>query len=148
MQAKSLHLIYDILAREASSLLSYLSGAWPWSSSKERDSARQLQSLVDDEMQAQRRLGETLRKHRMIPPSARFPMSFTTLHFLALDYLLPKVLNEQQALLVQLEKDQTQLDEAGKEALEPFLAMKQQHLEQLTNLTAAHSGSKAVSTIK
>lgn len=148
MQANSLSLLTAILARESSSLLSYLHGAWPWTSSRERDCARQLQALVEQELEGQRSLAALIRKRRAIPPSARFPMNFTTLHFLAVDHLLPKVVAEQRALLALLEQDAAHLDEATRVEVEPFLAMKRQHVEQLASLAEAHSGSRSLSTLK
>jgi hypothetical protein len=145
MQTASLAALYQILRRERSALLHYLSGAWPWTSAAEKATAQAVQDMVDAEQKELAKLAAQLRRHRVIPPSPSFPLEFGGLHYVALSYLLPRLHEENGRLLAELEKDVTTHPELN-DLLQPLIAIKQAHRQKLTELAAAHAGSTSFAT--
>lgn len=139
MTPDSIYRLKNLLRRELSSLMSYLSGAWPWSSTQERKTTEALQRLIAEEHAAQASLAQVLRKARVVPPTASFPMDFTTKHYLALDYLLPQLVAEQKGLIADLEADAATVDEEARVHVDRYLALKRGHLAELERLAAEHA---------
>ncbi|HMP01334.1 MAG TPA: hypothetical protein PKC45_02420 [Gemmatales bacterium] len=145
MQTASLAQLYRLLEREQSTLLHYLSGAWPWSSQTERTMVDQVQAIADAEQAALQRLAAHLRRQRIVPPGARFPMDFSHLHYIALSHLLPELVKESSDLLAELETA-TASDADLAELTGSFLELKRGNLAKLQALIEAHAGSKSLST--
>lgn len=146
MTAQTVIRVKNLLRRELSSLLAYLAGAWPWASSAERAVAEQMQRLIAGEQEAHLKLGAALRKARVVPPAGRFPMDFTTAHYLGWDYLLPRLIAEQKGLIADLEQDAAAADEADRSLFADFLALKKKHLAEMEGLLAEHAGKLASTT--
>jgi hypothetical protein len=150
MQPANVAAVYDLLGREISSLLHYLADAWPWAGGKEREVITRIQALIRAERDAHQKLATALRRQRVVPPSPRFPMEYTTFHYVAMDFLLPRVIGQQQELLARLEDDIKRVadDADAKHLLEPVLALKRKHLVELERLAAEHSGAKSLATVR
>jgi hypothetical protein len=146
MQTASIVALYQVLKRENSALLHYLSGAWPWTSAAERAAADEVQKIVDAEQAALARLATHLRRQRVVPPAASYPMTYTGLHYVALSYLLPRLVEEQAHLLAALEADLAAATPELKEVLTPFCELKKAHRARLAELAAAHAGAKSLAT--
>lgn len=145
MQTASLAALYQILRRERSALLHYLSGAWPWTSAAEKVTAQSVQDMVDAEQTVLSKLAAHLRRHRVIPPSPSYPLEFGGLHYVALSYLLPRLQEENGRLLAELNKDAADHPEL-QDILQPLIALKQTHRTRLAEMAAAHAGSKSLAT--
>jgi hypothetical protein len=148
MNPASIARLKNLLARELSSLLGYLAGAWPWAGTKERAVAERLQELIAAEQEAQLRLAGALRKARVAPPGARFPMDYTTAHYVAMDYLLPRLVVEQQRLIAAAEEDEAAVDADAAQLIGALLDLKRKHLAELERLAEDCAGTKAVSTLR
>jgi hypothetical protein len=150
MLPKNVQLIRNILLRDLSSRLHYLAGAWPWTNRKERDITARLEHLLAEERDEHGRLAAVLRKQRLVPPSASYPAEFSGNHFLALDYLLPQVLEEQRQLLAHHHQARQQVvhDVEAEKVLDAFLAHKQAHVAELDKICQDHAALKVHSTIK
>lgn len=146
MQTASIVALYHVIKRENSSLLHYLSGAWPWTSATERAAADEVQKLVEAEQAALAKLAAHLRRQRVVPPAASFSMDFTGLHYVALSYLLPRLVEESTRLVAALETDLAAGTADLGEVLTPFVEMKRAHRTQLEALAAAHAGAKSLAT--
>src|SRR5215471_3997332 len=123
MHAQNAQRIWLVLQRDISCLFHYLSGAWPWTNRKERDIVSRLQSLLEAEQNEHSHLAAMLRKQRMVPPAASYPAEYSNYHYLALNFLLPQVLEEQKKLLAnhQQEREQIVNDPAAESVLDAFL---------------------------
>lgn len=150
MQAKNAQLIRQMLLRDMSCLLHYLSGAWPWSNRKEREITARLEKLLQDEKDEHSRLAAVLRKQRLVPPSPSYPAEYSGCHYLALDHLFPQLLSEQKQLLAhhQQARQQAVNDPAAEAVLDSFLAHKQEHLTDLEKIVADHAVLKVHSTVR
>ena len=134
MDAGSSKLLYDLVEMGATSLLHYLSGASLYSTNaaaiaRVKDAAREER----DEIARFIRLLQ--RNHQYIPKPGSFPSHFTTMNFVTLEYVLPKLIAEQKR---EIAKVASMLDSAGAEDIrklgDSYLAMKRRHLQMLEEL--------------
>jgi hypothetical protein len=147
MDESELRVLSQTLARQSSSLLLYLRGAWPWTPASDQPAIDRLRSLQAEEFDATRKLGEFLLKNRGTPSGPVFPEEFTTLHFVGLDHLLPRLVSFQQWLLQGCEIDLAKLTDAKARALgESLVEMNRRHLAELEALAQQHSGAGTAST--
>ena len=150
MHAKNLQIIRQFLLRDTSCLLHYLVGAWPWSNRKEQEIIRRLEHLQAEESEEHSRLASVLRKQRLVPPAPSYLSEYSSCHFLALDYLLPRVLEEQKQLLAshQTARLQTVGDPEAEAVLDAFLTHKQKHMAELESILSDHTALKVHSTVR
>ncbi len=146
MDSQTQTLLQDILRRESRSALLYADEAYPWTTVSEETALTSLRQLIAAERDAVTRLGQFLVRQRIpLPYLPPFPASFTTINFLALDYLLPRLIEHERQLIAELERDLHALKDAGARAeVEMLLAVKRRHLPQLEALIP--SQPKAVLT--
>ena len=92
---------------------------------------------VNDDPQIMKELMQKLLKNRVRPPYlGAYPMSFTTINYMSLDFLVPYLIDFEKRRIAELEKDLAGVtEEEPKELLNSLLEMKQRHLATLTNLT-------------
>jgi hypothetical protein len=147
MDVADLKLLNRMLVREASSLLQYLGGAWPWVSEREQPILSRLRTLQTEEARAIRKLAEFLLKHRGTPGGPVFPEEFTTLHFVGLDHLLPRLVAFQRWLVHEAGQNLDNLkDPIARSFCEPLLAMNRQHLAELERLSSQETEAGSAST--
>jgi hypothetical protein len=134
-------LLQEILRRESRSVLRYVTEAFPWINSTEEKSLAALQRLIAAERDAVVRLGQYLVRHRgTLPFLPSYPASFTTINFLALDYVLPMLVKHERRSIADLERDLASLkDSAARAEVEKLLAVKQRHLPELEALIPSPS---------
>jgi hypothetical protein len=130
--------LQEILQRESRSVLSYVGGAFPWTTATHAEELRVLGKQIVAEGQAVTELGEYLVRRRMpTPVLGSYPASFTTINFLSLAYLLPRLIEAQKRSVANLERDLPAITEPGAHAqLEKLLAVKQRTLEGLEQLAS------------
>src|SRR5262249_57477855 len=93
MDAQTQTTLQEILRRESRSVLSYVGDAYPWTTARGDAALTKLRHLVADERAAVAGLGRLLTRHRLpMVYLGSYPTSFTTINFLALDYLLPPLI--------------------------------------------------------
>jgi hypothetical protein len=146
MDSHTQTVLQDILRRESRSALLYADEAYPWTTVSEEKALASLRQIIAAERDAVTRLGQFLVRQRIpLPYLPPFPVSFTTINFLALDYLLPRLIEQERQLIAELEHDLHSLKEpAARGEVEKILAMKRRHLPQMEALVP--SQSKAVLT--
>lgn len=133
-----------ILVRERYSLLQYLSTASPWTPPSERAALGRLERLAAAEKDALGRISRRLQELRVTPLSGCYPEQFSEYHYLAVDYLLPRLIQEQEKAIAQLEADLTQLSsDEDRQAVEPLLEQKRNSLEELRKLAEEYAGTAA-----
>jgi len=92
--------------------------------------------LVREEREGAAALSRYLVKHRLTPPYlGAYPSYFTSYNYLALDRLLPMLVEHQKRGLVQMEADLKALqDGATHKQVEDLVEMKRRHLKALEAL--------------
>jgi hypothetical protein len=133
--------LQDILRRESRSVLLYVDEAYPWATSTEEKSLGALRQLIAAERRAVTELGQFLVRQRVgLPFLPSFPVHFTTINFLALDYVLPRLADYERQSIADLERDLAGLkDPLARGAVEKLLAVKRRHLPQLEALIPSQS---------
>jgi hypothetical protein len=134
-------LLQDILRRESRSVLLYVAEAYPWANASEEKALGDLRQIIDAESRAVAELGQFLVRQRVpLPFLPSYPVHFTTINFLALDYVLPRLADYERRSIADLERDLAALkDPAARAAVEKLLALKRRHLPQLEALIPAQS---------
>jgi hypothetical protein len=131
-------LLQDILSRESRSVLLYVAEAYPWTNSTQTKTRIALQQLIATERDAVICLGRFLVRQRIpLPYLPPFPEHFTTINFLALDFLLPRLIEHERRSIEDLERDLTAMkDPVARTEVEKLLAVKRRHLPQLEELAS------------
>ncbi len=133
-------LIESIFRRESQSLLQYIRDSFPWTPRGEQDVLAQVHQMADEQRAEAATLAQFLaRKRHTGPYSGSYPTSFTTINYAALDYVLPRLVADEQRGVAQLEKDLAGVNlEEAQRLLTALLEMKRQHLKRFEELAAAH----------
>jgi rubrerythrin len=129
----------NVLRRESRSLLQYVSESFPWVTPAERDVLAALHRMIADECRGAAALGRFLvRRNLELPYLGTYPMSFTTVNYVSLDYLLPQLAEHQRAAVAELENDLARVtDPEARGQLEQILVMKQRHLTALEKMASS-----------
>jgi hypothetical protein len=130
--------LLDVLQRERRSLLPFVAEAYPWASAGEEAALARLRAMIEEEQQAAVRLALYLQhRHVTVPPVGPFPLRYTTLNFVSLDFLVPSLIAEQKQRIAELDRDLPQLtDPEARQQVQAFREMKVRHLKALEELTA------------
>jgi hypothetical protein len=126
-------LLQNIVSRETRTLLLYTGDAFPWTRTEGQEVLGRLQQLIGTERSAINALGRFLARQRIPPPpTGLYPGSFTSWNFVALEALLPRLVQAQEESIAALEKDLHALTNAEARAeVEKLLAAKKNTLESL-----------------
>ncbi len=145
IDSHSQELLQNLLRRESRSELMYVAEAYPWTSSTETRTLGQLQELIAEERDAVTHLGRFLVRHRVpLPFLPSFPSHFTTINFLALDFILPRLIEYERHSIDELERDlATAKDPAAHREMEKLRNLKRHHLTRLEALAACHPQANA-----
>jgi rubrerythrin len=133
MDANSLIALQSLIPMGGRSLLQYVSESNPWTTSKTQDALAHVQELAQEEITAVDKLIRFLRKKHVRPTVlGSYPSYFTTLNFMNLEYLMPKLIAENQLQIGVLEKRLAATsDDEAHGILQVYLAMKRRHLQTL-----------------
>ena len=126
-----------LFRREGRSLLQYIRDAFPWTTDG-GDRLARLQKLIDEERTWLGEFTRYLQRRRVTPPYlGAYPMEFTTLNFVALDHVLPMLVQFQRQAIPILEADAAALTDADARAMvEQLVTLKKDHLKTLEGLAA------------
>ena len=139
MHAETAALLQDLVRREGRSLLQYVSESFPWTTAKNQHVLPVLQNLAKEEQEGTAAIVQYLLKNRRRPPYlGAYPMSFTTINYMSLDFLIPYLIEFEKRRIAELEKDSGLVSEDEvKKLLKSLLEMKQNHLAVLSSLIEA-----------
>jgi hypothetical protein len=138
MDARTEATLQEIVRREYRSLLQYVGESFPWATADKSEALDRLHRLVVEEQAAAGEVARFLqRRHVTVPPLAPYPMDFTSLAFVSLDYLLPRLIEHQRRNIAQLERDLRDLTEAdARGVVQKLLETKRSHRKVLDELTS------------
>jgi hypothetical protein len=140
---QSVDRLQAIVRRESLSMLMYIGQAYPWTTVQQEGSLAELKRIVDAEREAIAALGQYLTRHRVPVPSANsYPSSFTTLNFLSLQHILPRLIAQQRGSIVALEIDLPAIQDTNARAeLTQLLQLKEKHLREMELLATPQPAS-------
>jgi hypothetical protein len=135
--------LQEIVRRESRSLLSYIGDAFPWTTSAGTPALAVLRQVVDRESAAVNVLGRTLVRQKVpMPFLGSYPARFTSCNFIALEYLLPLLVQAQKEGIAALAADLHRVPAPeARAAVEALLAVKRQNLTALEELAAPRPAS-------
>ena len=133
MDAGSLTLLYRLVTLGSHSLLQYVSESVPWSAAKSAGALAQIMTMAREEREAAARLMRILQKKHLSPRDhGAYPSHYTTMNFVAIDYLLPKLIADNEKEVAEIEARLPQaIDEEAHALTQAYLDMKRRHLQAL-----------------
>jgi hypothetical protein len=128
--------LQEFIRMENQSLLTYYRHAYPWTKWGGGDTLKRLQTILDDEHRALIALGQYLtRKLVPLPAHGSYPAGFTTANFIALEHLVPQLVEAERRSIADLERDLPAINDLEcKVRLEKILDAKRIHLAELENM--------------
>jgi hypothetical protein len=125
--------LHALVRRETLSILMYVGQAFPWTTVKQVGNLAELKRIVDEEREAIANLGQYLTRRRApVPWIGSYPSSFTTINFLSLEFILPRLIEFERRSVDELEKDLLAIQDGEvKGPLTRLLQMKREHLREL-----------------
>jgi hypothetical protein len=138
IEAQTLSVLQEIVRRESRSLLQYIHDSYPWTPSAERTALTQIRDLAKHQQERAAALARWLeRKKHFMPYLGSYPSAFTTINYVALDYVIPKIVADEQNGLALLDADLAVLHDSEALALVGAVAAKKRaHLKILEELAA------------
>lgn len=129
----ALNRLVVILAR---SLPAYLADAKPWRQYGEDDAVPVLSAIVADQEEMVDRLADHIMDLGGTVDRGAFPMQFTDMHDLSLDYGLARMLEQQadDVLMIEAEVKRLAAAPVSRELAEETLGMAKGHLDNLSDL--------------
>jgi hypothetical protein len=131
-------LLNQLLAIEYRSLPMYLADACPWTHHGDEKASETLSNIVADQKAMAQRIGEFILDSGSRVETGEYPMEFTDMHFLSLDFLLKELLRYQRGDVAAIVRIVSQLsdDRTARELAEETLGMQRAHLEALEALVS------------
>lgn len=119
------------------SLPMYLADADPWVADPEEPAAVGLRNIVADQRKLAERIADEILDRREQPNPGEFPMAYTDLNDVSLDYLLGELAHRQRRDIAAIEHCVQELngDPRAHSLAEEALGAAKAHLEQLEELT-------------
>lgn len=138
MDAGSVALLHRLVSMGARSLLQYVCQASPWSADSSDSALARVSSIAAQERDATARLTRHLQKKRLpLAPVESYPSHFTTLNFVTLSFLLPKLIAEHEREIAEIEGRLPQAkDEEIRTLAEAYLDRKRRDLGTLKEIAA------------
>jgi hypothetical protein len=148
IDAQTRDLLQDIVRRESRSVMTYVGNAYPWTTARDSQAVDTTRKLITDEARAVAALGQFLfRRHMPVVSLGSYPSSFTTMNFVALEYLLPRLIDYERRSTAELERDLVALrDPEARAEVEKLLAVKRRNLPTLEKLAAGQPKAEEVVT--
>ncbi|MAG92617.1 MAG: hypothetical protein CMJ48_02525 [Planctomycetaceae bacterium] len=128
----------DVLIETGRSLLQYVGECWPWTHHDADEIRKQLDGLVARQRESVGSLVSLINSHTPTFDIGSYPTEYTDLHFVALDFLLLELVDNQRNVVVRIEQTIVEFDDdAIKTFLKETLTDEQSVLEGLRKIAAA-----------
>jgi hypothetical protein len=136
----------DLLVDLGRSLLQYADESWPWAKTAEAAAERTVRAAAAEQRDHVAQLADLLADRNWTIDFGGYPTDYTDLHFLSLDFFLPRLADAQAALVSELDDAVHGCidDPEAVALLQEVLDGERQIAEQLKTLTAAAQSPAAV----
>jgi len=130
------HLLNRLLGIISRSFPQYLQFSRPYIPPGRKEVVETLESIVTDQSGIEDRICQMIQDADQLPRRGEFPMEFTDVHDLGIDYLLQASIGYQQQDIVSISElvEQLQLAPAAKSLAEEALGMAKGHLQSLQEM--------------
>jgi hypothetical protein len=145
MNAGSFTLLSRLISMGSSSLLQYVSESSPWSADPAHSALGTVLALAKEERDAVAQITRHLQKrHVRLPKFGSYPSHYTNINFVSLEYLLPKLVAEQEKEIAEIvSRSRSEDEEDDRRIVQHYLEMKRKHLQTLQDLTASNTPAGA-----
>jgi hypothetical protein len=140
------NVLQSVLRRENLSFLAYIGDAYPWTTTAGEAGLTKLNKLIKQEVEAVTSLGRYLVRQKVPQPFiGSYPASFTSCNFIALGWLVPRLLKDQKQSIEALQNDITKVrHEPSRLELERLMGVKKMTLAGLEMLAASSPAPASV----
>jgi hypothetical protein len=134
--AKTIDLLNELYAIENRSLAAYLADACPWTHPGDEPATQALVHMLADQRQMVGRVGELIEARGGRVDRGSFPIEYTDLNLLSLDFLVLEMIRSQKHDIADIERIVAELgaDREARELAEEVLGSERAHLEALEEL--------------
>ena len=141
MKPESIHLLNRLLAILCRSFPQYLKWARPYVPSNRREVLDAIDGIVEGQDSITERISRMIVDADALPRTGEFPMEFTDMHDLNIDYLLGAAVEYQRQDIAAISElvDQLRTTPAAKAVAEEALGMARGHLDTLVEIQSANS---------
>lgn len=142
-QNSSIDVLNRLLTILHRSLPMYLNEASPWTQHGDQQASAALSQIVADQQRDCRRLADLVLERYGRLETGEFPMEFTDLHFLSMDFLVGELVRYQQQDIEAIEQCVSRLagDAKAQTLAQEILGAARAHLEMLEALTSTPAAS-------
>lgn len=142
MASTTVDVLNRLLALHSRSLPTYLASAQPWFAEHEEEATTVLRHIAESQELMVERLGTLVIEEGGVPAIGEFPMMFTDMHDLSMDYILPRLVEWIESDMSTIRECIGQLNgaPAAKAMAEEALGAAQAHLDSLHELQHLSSG--------
>ena len=143
-ESSTVEFLNRLLSLHSRSLPTYLASARPWFPQKSSEIEAVLRLIADDQRLMVDHIAAVIMDQHGTIQRSEFPMEFTDLHDLSVDYLLPRVIDRQQREIAWMRSGLADLQDepAARAVAEEALGAAQAHLDSLLEV----SGESPVKT--
>src|SRR5262245_2416572 len=137
MDPAQIALLHALIRQESRSLLQYAREAYPWSKANEQAVCDAVQAIATAEAGAVAGLGRWLAKqHAPVSSIGAYPMHFTTMNFIAVHALLPRIVADERQRIAAVEKVFHALPAGdARQMVQSLLDLKKTHVQRLNELS-------------
>lgn len=132
-------LLNDLMARAYRSLLQYAGECWPWASSDEAAEEQAVREMAAEQKSYVAGIVELLQSRDWSIFLGNYP-DFTALHYVSLDFLLGRLISDEEELLAEIEAGRHALsgDPEAAGLVAELSSATMRHLAKLREMAAAH----------
>jgi hypothetical protein len=126
----------DLLIDVGRSLLQYTSEAWPWASTEHEQMRDAVERMAGEQREIITALAELLADRGHAIDFGTYPTEYTSLHYVAIDFLLSQLVANQRSVLAACEavaRAAAEDDQAGA-LLQDIVLSERRHLEELQTI--------------
>jgi len=128
-------LLNRLLVRIYRGLLQYSVDCWPWTDAEESAEKRGLERMAEVQRREVGRLVDTLTGRGLVVDFGNYPDD-SDLHYVSLDYLLGKLVADEEAIVLELQAAQSEAshDTVASRLVADLLKLEKEHVSELREL--------------
>ncbi len=129
----------DLLIQIGRSFLQYVGESWPWASTSADETRRTLERLATEQQQSVGALARLLNESGEYIDFGTYPTSYTSLHYVDVDFLLDQLVQNQETIVRACESASGGLnsDPMASSLVRDIVVAEQRHLDELRKLAAS-----------
>ena len=124
-----------LFATLSRSLLQYLDEAEPWTEARQVAARESLKQVAASQRRSIARLADLVVRRHVLPESASFPSGFAALHYLALDFLMDRLIADQIGVVAAIDEALAACrDDQATRVLERVQTREAEHFDRLRQI--------------